>query len=316
VELLFPDGLLSKGAFIEKLVSIPEDNWENVEIIGWMYQYYISERKAEVFGNLKDNQKIQKEDIAPATQLFTPEWIVRYMVQNSLGRLWAEGHKTNLITNWQYYVEEAEQEAEVEAQLLEIREDIKNVTIKKKIKEHVETLLPKKRVGDFNQALMEIGATICLPNGKPLCTICPLNKYCLSYMNNSTLDVPLKRKRKTVPQEEKTVFILKYKNKYAIEKRESQGLLASMYQFPLKNQFFSVEEAKYLKLGIIMKIKPIGTFKHKFTHKEWLMKGYFIELSTNLTDYNFASYDDIKHIYTIPSAFNAFKKIIRGEENE
>jgi hypothetical protein len=130
VELLFPDNLLSKDSIIDQIVNtLPEKDWEIVEIIGWLYQYYISERKSEVFKALKDNHKIQKEDIAPATQLFTPEWIVRYMVENSLGRLWAEGHKTALTSNWKYYVEEAEQEETVEEQLSQIREESKKMKL-------------------------------------------------------------------------------------------------------------------------------------------------------------------------------------------
>ena len=124
VELLFPDNLLADDAIVDRMINtIPEDNWDNVEIIGWLYQYYISDRKDEVFAGLKKNKKIQKEDIAPATQLFTPEWIVRYMVQNSLGRLWAEGHETKLKDTWKYYLEEASQEDSVEKQLVEIRKE-------------------------------------------------------------------------------------------------------------------------------------------------------------------------------------------------
>ena len=90
MELLLPDGLLRNGGVIEQLVtSIPEQDWlEGVEIIGWMYQYYVSERKDEVFASFKKGKKAEREAIAPATQLFTPNWIVRYLTENSLGRLW------------------------------------------------------------------------------------------------------------------------------------------------------------------------------------------------------------------------------------
>lgn len=105
-----------------------------VEIIGWMYQYYNSEPKDETFALLKKNVKITKERIPAATQLFTPDWIVRYMVENSLGRLWLEGHPDDsLKRGWKYYLEEAEQEADVAAQLEEIRkgyQDIKPEDIK------------------------------------------------------------------------------------------------------------------------------------------------------------------------------------------
>lgn len=138
-ELLFPDNLLRTGSVIEQMVtSIPEEDWtDQVQIIGWLYQYYNTEPKDQVFADLKKNIKITKEKIPAATQLFTPDWIVRYMVENSLGRLWVEGHpaaKEKFLPEhnedgsvcvkegrWNYYLEEAEQEPEVQAQLAEIR---------------------------------------------------------------------------------------------------------------------------------------------------------------------------------------------------
>lgn len=124
-ELLLPEGLLREGSVIDSMIKdIPEDDWkEQVQIIGWLYQYYISEQKDEVFSRPK-TQKIQKEDIPAATQLFTPDWIVRYMVENSLGKLWYEGHPDEeLKTSWKYYLEEADQENEVEEKLKEIRKE-------------------------------------------------------------------------------------------------------------------------------------------------------------------------------------------------
>ncbi|MBI6064297.1 BREX-1 system adenine-specific DNA-methyltransferase PglX [Clostridium perfringens] len=130
-ELLLPDNLLEEGSVIRRMVSdIEEENWkEEVEIIGWMYQYYISEKKDEVFAGLKKNIKITKENIPAATQLFTPKWIVKYMVENSLGRLWLEGHPNEeLKRHWKYYLEEAEQEPEVQEELNKIREEHSKLT--------------------------------------------------------------------------------------------------------------------------------------------------------------------------------------------
>ena len=122
-ELLFPSNLLQEGSVIRDLVtSIPEEDWQEVEIIGWLYQYYISEKKDEVFADLKKNKKISKENIPAATQLFTPKWIVQYMVENSLGRLWLESHPNEeLKAQWKYYLEEADQEPEVQKQLDELK---------------------------------------------------------------------------------------------------------------------------------------------------------------------------------------------------
>ena len=130
-ELLIPDNLLREGSVIEKLVvqgtsdSIPESDWtDQVQIIGWLYQYYNTELKDKVFADLKKNIKITKEKIPAATQLFTPDWIVHYMVENSLGRLWLEGHpNASLKAEWKYYLDEAEQEPEVQEQLEKIRKE-------------------------------------------------------------------------------------------------------------------------------------------------------------------------------------------------
>ena len=150
-ELLLPDNLLREGSVIQQMIElIPEDDWKDaVQIIGWLYQYYNSEKKDDVFAALKKNVKITKENIPAATQLFTPDWIVRYMVENSLGRLWLEGHpevSDHLLpteeeqsayaagnrdqedTKWHYYLEEAEQERSVQSQLAEIRKEYAALT--------------------------------------------------------------------------------------------------------------------------------------------------------------------------------------------
>ena len=150
-ELLLPDNLLREGSVIQQMIElIPEDDWKDaVQIIGWLYQYYNSGKKDDVFAALKKKVKITKENIPAATQLFTPDWIVRYMVENSLGRLWLEGHpdaKEQLLpteeeqsayaagkrdpedTKWHYYLEEAEQEPDVQAQLAEIRKEYAALT--------------------------------------------------------------------------------------------------------------------------------------------------------------------------------------------
>ena len=129
-ELLFPANLLHSDSVIANMVSmIPEDDWkEQVQIIGWLYQYYNTEPKDKVFADLKKNIKISASAIPAATQLFTPDWIVRYMVNNSLGRLWLEGHENSEIKpNLDYYLEEAEQKESVRMELEKIRLQSKNI---------------------------------------------------------------------------------------------------------------------------------------------------------------------------------------------
>lgn len=122
-ELLFPDNLLRQGSVVEQLVSsIPEEDWKDaVQIIGWLYQFYNIEPKDKVFENLKKNIKISKDNIPAATQLFTPDWIVRYMVENTLGKIWVEGHPDSTIKeNWKYYVDDPKQEDSVQGKLAKI----------------------------------------------------------------------------------------------------------------------------------------------------------------------------------------------------
>ena len=123
-EMLLPNNILKPDSVLGRMVAdIPEEDWQDaVQIIGWMYQYYNTELKDDTFARLKKNVKITKERIPAATQLFTPDWIVRYMVENSLGRLWVEGHPNDALkSGWKYYLDEAKQEPEVEAQLAKLR---------------------------------------------------------------------------------------------------------------------------------------------------------------------------------------------------
>lgn len=128
-ELLFPKNLLREDSVIAHMVEdISEADWQDqVQIIGWLYQYYNTEPKDKVFANLKKNVKISAADIPAATQLFTPDWIVRYMVENSLGRLWTEGHGKPEHADWKYYLEEAEQEDTVRAELKQLREAYREI---------------------------------------------------------------------------------------------------------------------------------------------------------------------------------------------
>lgn len=131
-ELLLPDNLLLSDSVVAKLVSeIPEEDWTEVEAIGWLYQFYISEKKDEVIGKV-----VKSEDIPAATQLFTPNWIVQYLVQNSVGRLWLMANPAStLVSQWPYYIQPAAQTPEVQAQL--------NALIQTRIREDGEALNPE-----------------------------------------------------------------------------------------------------------------------------------------------------------------------------
>ncbi|WP_180174850.1 BREX-1 system adenine-specific DNA-methyltransferase PglX [Acinetobacter sp. YH01022] len=131
-ELLLPDNLTKTDSLIRDLVSsIPEEDWSDVQIIGWLYQFYISEKKDQVIGKV-----VKSEDIPAATQLFTPNWIVKYLVQNSVGRLWLMAQPdSTLASEWEYYIQPAEQTDEVNAQLKQL--------INVRISEDGDTLNPE-----------------------------------------------------------------------------------------------------------------------------------------------------------------------------
>src|SRR5690606_34280749 len=114
IELLLPDNLTKTDSLIRGLVSsVPEEDWANIEIIGWLYQFYISAKKDQVIGKV-----VKTEDIPAATQLFTPNWIVKYLVQNSVGRLWMMANPASTTkAEWEYYIQPAEQTEEVQKQL-------------------------------------------------------------------------------------------------------------------------------------------------------------------------------------------------------
>ena len=131
-ELLLPDNLLRTDSIVAKLVAgVPEEDWQEIEVIGWLYQFYISEKKDQVIGKV-----VKSEDIPAATQLFTPNWIVQYLVQNSVGRLWLMANPTStLASQWPYYITPAEQTPEVQAQL--------DAVIQTRVREDGDTLNPE-----------------------------------------------------------------------------------------------------------------------------------------------------------------------------
>ena len=119
-ELLFPQGMLNNDSIIREMLSLNKKSWEQVEIIGWLYQYYISEAKEKLDYELKNKKgrKVQKEDMPAKTQIFTPKWIVQYMVENSVGKMWLEAHpNSELQSIFKYYLESAEQEEDVKIEL-------------------------------------------------------------------------------------------------------------------------------------------------------------------------------------------------------
>jgi A/G-specific adenine glycosylase len=176
--------------------------------------------------------------------------------------------------------------------------------------------------GVFNQALMELGATVCLPNGEPLCGECPWKQICLAKQRGLTGEIPVKRKAKERRIENRTVLILRDGNKVAIRKRPKSGLLAGLYELPNVEGELSQEETLLLakNMGFSpLRIEPLETAKHIFSHVEWHMRGYAIlieEPEETVSDktaqqFLFVEAVEAKERYAIPSAFAAYVKYIK-----
>ena len=184
-------------------------------------------------------------------------------------------------------------------------------------------VIPLDRPGDFNQALMELGACVCIPNGMPLCGSCPLESLCMAHRDGAETQYPIKVRKKPRKVEEKTVLIIRNKNLTAIRKRPEKGLLAGMYEFPSMAGFYSDNEvvAYLAESGIkVLRIQPLEDAKHIFTHREWHMKGYMIrvdELEPSCPggpadDWIYVEPQKMQVGYPIPSAFAAYMKYLQS----
>lgn len=195
--------------------------------------------------------------------------------------------------------------------------DIMQQSVKKQVEAELLAAMSDKRPGDCNQALMELGATICLPNGMPKCEKCPWETVCLAHREGRELEFPVKSAKKKRVIEEKTVLLIRDENKAALQKRPSKGLLAGMYEFPWLEGRLTMEEvlARIKEAGLsVLHIKQVGESKHIFTHKEWHMTGYAIrvdELSGGKgpENYLYVERKEAKERYPIPSAYAYYLKI-------
>ena len=200
-------------------------------------------------------------------------------------------------------------------------EDILKDTTKGKVEKQLKEVMPLDRPGDFNQALMELGATVCIPNGKPRCEECPWEKICLAHKSGREEEFPKKQAKKKRMIEKKTILIIQDENKSALHKRPSKGLLAGLYEFPnLEGHQTEKRVLAYLKeIGLeVLRIKKLEASKHIFSHKEWHMIAYQIKVDelapkgNQLEKENWIfveSYEAQKN-YPLPSAFGAYTKCL------
>lgn len=205
--------------------------------------------------------------------------------------------------------------------LLADESDIAEARVKKKVEYLLLHTMPPKRPGDFNQAMMELGAMVCLPNGAPKCGECPLKELCAAHRAGTMTEFPKKAAKKPRTVENKTVLMLRDEEKTAVRKRPSKGLLAGLYEFPSLPGFLTEKDViRYLDgLGLkIVRIRPLPEHKHIFSHKEWHMKGFYIRvdeleraaLAGEGKDLLFVDAGQIEKEIPIPSAFAPFVQTI------
>lgn len=203
------------------------------------------------------------------------------------------------------------------SRILSNDEDIMKASVRTKVEDSIREVIPAGAAGDFNQGLIELGALICVPNGMPKCEECPVKEWCLAREENRVMELPVKTKAKARKIEKRTVFIVKGGEKVLIRKRPSKGLLSGLYELP--NELGHLEEEEviaYCKKNNLspLRLKKLGSGKHIFSHVEWHMEGYAIqldELEENRTEEMlFAEPKEIEKEYPIPSAFEYYMQFL------
>ena len=214
--------------------------------------------------------------------------------------------------------------------LSRLRADERSISdekVKKAVEAELEEAMPKDRPGDFNQAMMEIGACVCLPNGKPKCEACPLAELCAAHANGTEEAYPHKDAKKARTLEEKTVLLIRDEGKIALRKRPAKGLLAGMYEFPcLPGKVSQKDVVRFLRENgmKVLRIQPMGEAKHVFTHKEWHMLGFLIRVDElegkgfgeDVKDWIYVAPAETRERYPIPSAYEYYARalsMLRGK---
>ena len=196
------------------------------------------------------------------------------------------------------------------------KDDISLQSTKKETAAALRAVYPTgESAKNLTQAIMELGESVCIPNGQPKCSQCPLSALCKAKEEDLTDSIPVKSPKKPRKQEPKTVFLLSCRGKYAIHKRPETGLLANLWEFPNTGQKLSEEEAAaYLgSLGLSpIGISPCGEAVHIFTHIEWHMTGYTAECLYPSEDFLWKTAEEILSDYAIPSAFRAYVSYIKS----
>ena len=193
---------------------------------------------------------------------------------------------------------------------------ITDTAFKKRTRERFAALMPADRPGDLNQSLMELGATVCIPNGAPLCGDCPVQHLCLGYHHGNAAMLPLRAAKKARRVENRTVLLLRHGTLVGIRRRPQSGLLARLWELPALNGHLSPDEVRDAlaahgwQVGKLLSLRPA---KHIFTHVEWHMNGYYIELKNLPDELTFVSPSALRAEYALPSAFRAFLSVLEEQ---
>ena len=195
------------------------------------------------------------------------------------------------------------------ARLTASRIDVSQPAAKREVSEALLPRFPAAGRGDFNQALMELGATVCIPRGAPLCAACPLESVCLSRKKELWREIPVLRPKKDRPREPIAVFLLHCGDRYALRKRPSGGLLGGLWEYPSLPGVFTPQQA--LDQAAAWGCEPAVLAKvtekeHVFTHREWQMTGFEITCSRMSERFAWATIEELRGIYSLPSAFRQF----------
>lgn len=185
---------------------------------------------------------------------------------------------------------------------------IDNMQTKNEIAAQLEKVYPKDNCGQFTQALMELGATVCTPKS-PECTKCPANNFCRAYANGTVSEYPVRQPKKEKRLEDRTVFLLQCEDKYAIIKRTENGLLSGLWQLPNILGKLDVKQALYT--AETLGVQPVELYKqmhriHVFTHIKWQMTCYHILCAQEPSDFVWATAQEIQTTYALPTAFRMF----------
>ena len=198
------------------------------------------------------------------------------------------------------------------SRILGCESDIGSLHVKKAFRELLLQMMPRVRPGDFNQAIMDLGAGVCLPNGAPLCSDCPLNHLCTAFREGTQMSLPVKSAKKPRRIEEKTVFLIYGPQGVLLHKRADEGLLAGLWEFPNISSRLNRNQAEKLlrqQGNQLVKLYSLKEAKHIFTHIEWRMAGYLaVCLNPHWQDAIPATLQQLETVYAVPGAFAPFKK--------